>query len=258
MEGIEMRKKRDWKKIISIMVLTSFIAPIGYLCYKIATTTNEVLPNSDEFRVRSDYVLMLLQCLLGIIAMEIPSLLSKKFKWEIPNTVYYFYVIFLYAAIFLGEVRNYYYRFPYWDLLLHTSSGTMIGFLGFSIVDILNRESDKVNLNAFFVAFFAFCFAMTLGSVWEIYEFVSDSFLGTNMQKYALETGILLQGQNALTDTMEDIIVDGIGALAASTIGYISIKYKSNFLNKLKIKIRKKEQTNEREKGGTDETAHLK
>lgn len=159
---MQKNKKRNWKKIISISVLISFIAPIGYLCFKIATTTNNVLPNSEETRVRSDYILMLFQCLLGIIAMEIPSLLSRRFKWEIPNTVYYFYVIFLYAAIFLGEVQNFYYKFKYWDLILHTSSGIMIGFLGFSIVDMLNRETEKVNLNAFFVAFFAFCFAMTL------------------------------------------------------------------------------------------------
>ncbi len=78
------------------------------------------------------------------------------------------------------------------------------------------------------------------------------------MQKYALENGISLLGKDALSDTMEDIIVDGIGALLASMIGYISIKYKFNLLNGLKIRIKKKEQTNEERKGGTDETAHLK
>ena len=143
----------------------------------------------------------------------------------------------LYAAIFLGEVRNFYYRFEYWDLILHTFSATMMGFFGFSLVEMLNRENENVNLNAFFVAFFAFCFAMTIGSVWEIYEFVSDGLLKTNMQKYALETGIVLQGRNALSDTMEDIIVDAVGALVASTIGYISIKYKFTFLNKPNKKI---------------------
>jgi uncharacterized membrane protein YjdF len=252
-------KKRDWKKILAALVLFSFIAPIGFLIYKISTTTNDVIPNSGEVRVRSDYVLMLLQCVLGIIAMAIPSVLQKKFKLEIPTAMYYFYVLFLYAAIFLGEVRNFYYRFQYWDLILHTLSGTMIGFLGFSVVDILNKENDKVSLDPFFVAFFSFCFAMTLGGIWEIYEFVSDGLLGTNMQKFALESGIVLQGRDALSDTMEDIIVDGIGALVASTLGYISIKYKFTFLNWFKIKSNKKQETNEKKiTGGTDETAHLK
>lgn len=237
------KKQRDWKKIISIIVLISFIAPIGFLIYKIATTTNEFVPDSDDTRIRSDYVLMLLQCLLGIVAMGIPSFLKKRFKWEIPNIIYYFYVLFLYAAIFLGEVRNFYYKYKYWDLILHTFSATMMGFFGFSLVEMLNKEDENVNLNAFFVAFFAFCFAMTIGSVWEIYEYASDTLLGTNMQKYALEAGVLLQGNEAVSDTMEDIIVDGLGALVASTIGYISMKYKFTFLNLLKIKIKRNKET---------------
>lgn len=252
------KKKRDWKKIISWSVLISFIAPIGYLAYRIVTTTNDVIPNSEDVRVRSDYVLMLLQCLLGILAMCIPSVLRKKFRIELPNNMYYGYVIFLYAAIFLGEVQDFYYRFKYWDLILHTFSATMVGFFGFSLVDILNNETENVNLNAFFIAFFAFCFAMTIGATWEIYEFASDNILGTNMQKYALKSGVQLQGRDALSDTMEDIIVDAIGALAASTIGYISIKYKFTFLNSWKVKFYKKHETEAKIKGGTDETAHLK
>lgn len=251
-------KNKNWKKIISIFVMASFIIPIGFLSYKIATTTNDIVPGSEEIRVRSDYVLMLLQCLLGIVAMGIPSYLNKKFSIEIPNKMYYFYILFLYAAIFLGEIRSYYYRYEYWDLILHALSGTMIGFLGFSVVDILNRENEHVNLDPFFVAFFAFCFAMMLGGVWEVYEFISDGVLGTNMQKFAIEGGAVLQGREAVLDTMEDIIVDGIGAIVASTVGYLSIKYDFSFLNSLKIRFRKKTEEKEEVRGGTDETAHLK
>ena len=232
-----MKKKSNLKKIISIAVLVSFIAPIGFLTFKICTTSNELLPDNTDGRVRSDYVLMLVEWFLGIIAMWLPSLITKKFRLEIPNKMYYFYVIFLYAAIFLGEIQNFYYKYKYWDLILHTLSGTMIGFLGFSIVDILNNENDNVTLNAFFVAFFAFCFAMTLGAIWEIYEFTNDGLLNTNMQKFALQNGNLLVGRNAVIDTMEDLIVDGIGALFASTLGYISIKYDTDFLKQLRIKI---------------------
>ena len=234
-EGIEMPlKNRNWKKIISVSVLISFIAPILYLVFRIATTTNDILPNSGEMRVRSDYVLMLVQCLLGIIAMAIPSFLSRKFKWEIPNVMYYFYVFFLYAAIFLGEIQNFYYRFKYWDLILHTLSGTMIGFLGFSVIDMLNRENENVNLNAFFVAFFAFCFAMTLGGIWEVYEFASDGILGTNMQKYALESGIELQGRDAISDTMEDIIVDSVGS---KLFGRHKICFRRNLRRRRNVQI---------------------
>ena len=115
----------------------------------------------------------------------------------------------------------------------------MIGFIGFSIVDILNKENSNVQLNPFFVAFFAFCFAMSLGTIWEIYEFLCDGFLKTNMQKYSLESGINLIGREALSDTMHDIIVDSIGALVTSTIGYLSIKYDRSILKKVLIKLKK-------------------
>ena len=254
------KKKRDWKKIISRFVFYSFAIPIGYLVYKIATTSNAVVVNDLENRVKSDYILMLIQCLLGIIAMGMPGMITKRFKLEIPNTVFYFYLIFLWAAIFLGEVQNFYYRFKYWDLILHTLSGGMIGFIGFSFVDILNNENEHVQLNPFFVAFFAFCFAMALGAIWEIYEFLCDGFLRTNMQKFALESGIKLIGRDAVSDTMWDLIVDSLGALVASIIGYISIRYNKEYLNKFLIKFMKdkKEVKSSKEKGGTDETAHLK
>ena len=116
----------------------------------------------------------------------------------------------------------------------------MIGFIGFSLIDILNKDNEKVTLSPFFVAFFAFCFAITVGVVWEFYEFTSDGLLGTNMQKYKLKDGTELVGKEALQDTMEDLIVDAVGAFSASTIGYISLKYKKGWLNDLRIKIRSK------------------
>lgn len=234
-----MNKKRDWKKIISGIVLLSFIIPMGFLIFRIITTPNIAILNDPDNRVKSNYILMLLQCLLGIFAMCFPSIISKKFKLEIPNTVFCFYLVFLWASIFLGEVQNFYYKFKYWDLILHTLSGIMIGFIGFSIVDILNNENEHVSLNPFFVAFFAFCFAIALGVVWEIYEFFCDGFIKTNMQKYALESGIKLIGRDAVSDTMGDLIVDGIGSLVASIIGYISIKYDKSYLNTFLIKLRK-------------------
>mgnify|MGYP003318671623 CR=1 FL=1 len=101
------KKKRNWKKIISIFVMVSFIVPIGFLSYKIATTTNDIVPGSGEIRVRSDYVLMLLQCLLGIVAMGIPSYLNKKFSIEIPNKMYYFYILFYNnISYIIKEMKN--------------------------------------------------------------------------------------------------------------------------------------------------------
>ena len=234
-------------KIFSTIVLISFIAPIGFLIYKISTTSNVLSEADIDGRVRSDYILMLLQCILGIFAIFLPSILSKKFKLEILDKMYYLYVLFLYAAIFLGEVQGFYYNIPYWDTILHAFSGVMIGFIGFSLVDILNNENERVTLSPFFIAFFAFCFAIQVGVIWEFYEYTSDGIFGTNMQKYKLRIGTELIGRDALQDTMEDLIVDTLGAFVASGIGYISLKYKKGWLNDLRIKMHKNKE-NEVEK----------
>jgi uncharacterized membrane protein YjdF len=148
------------------------------------------------------------------------------------------YAVFLYCAIYLGEVRDFYYRVPHWDTILHIFSGAALGALGLSVVSLLNQsEAITVSLSPVFVALFAFCFALSLGVVWEIYEFIIDGLLHTNAQKYALESGEPLIGQAALMDTMKDLIVDGVGAFVISTIGYVSLKYKKGWLERLLIKL---------------------
>ena len=204
-----MKKKKNLTKIITNLVLASFIIPLGFIVYKIITSPVTNGSHILNVKVKSDYVLMLIQCLLGIVALFIPNIISKKKKIEIPNIMYLVYVIFLYAAIFLGEVRDFYYRVPHWDTILHTFSGAGIGALGFSVVSLLNKNEDiKFSLSPFFVSLFAFCFAVTMGAFWEVYEFSFDGFLGLNMQKFALENGTLLIGRAALADTMKVMIVD--------------------------------------------------
>ena len=233
-------KERDWKSIIGKFVLISFVAPLAFIIYKIIVSpaTNEA--NIEGIRVKADYVLMLTQCILGIIAFFLPNIINKKTKIVIPSNMYIAYILFLYGAVFLGEVRDYYYRVPHWDMILHTCSGAMLGALGFSVVNILNKnEKVHVKLSPGFVAFFAFAFAITLGVVWEIYEFLADGALGLNMQKFALRDGTGLIGRDAVVDTMQDLIVDSIGAFVISFIGYISLKYKKGWIEKLLIRIKK-------------------
>ena len=239
MKKLKEETKQKIGKVLTIAVMMSFIAPLGFLIYRIVTTSNVIDENSVDGRVRSDYILMLLECILGIFAIVLPSILTKKFRVEIPDKIYYLYLIFLYAAIFLGEVQDFYYSIPYWDTILHTFSGVMIGFIGFSLIDILNNENERVTLSPFFIAFFAFCFAIQVGVIWELYEFTSDGVFGTNMQKFKLRDSTELVGRTALEDTMEDLIVDGIGAFVASSIGYISLKYKKGWINDLRIKLKK-------------------
>ena len=173
----------------------------------------------------ADYVLMILQCLLGVIVLHIPSLLSRKMHFILPKALFYMYLFFLYCAIFLGEVKSFFYAVPHWDVILHAMSSLMTGFFGVMVISILNRDKHVVmRLSPFFVALFSFSFAVMLGAMWEIYEFVFDGLLGLNMQKFILADGTVLAGHEALADTMKDIIVDSIGALIASVFGYIAAK----------------------------------
>jgi len=233
-------EKRNWKEIIGKFVLISFVAPIAFIIYKIIVSPETNTENIEGMRIKADYVLMLFQCILGIAGFFLPNIISKRTKIVIPSKMYIAYILFLYGAVFLGEVRNYYHRVPHWDTMLHTLSGAMFGALGFSVVNILNKnEKVHVKLSPIFVALFSFLFAVTLGVMWEIFEYSVDGILGVNMQKFALENGTQLMGRLAVIDTMQDLIVDSIGAFVMSIIGYISLKHKKGWVEKLLIKIKK-------------------
>ena len=191
-----------------------------------------VAPSSDGIiRVKGDYILMLMSCILGAVAMMLPGFLIRRVNLNIPSFMIVVYALFLYCAIYLGEVRSFYYMVPHWDTILHCFSGIGLGALGFSVVSLLNNsESITFRLSPVFVALFAFCFALALGVVWEIFEFTMDRLMLTNMQKHTLENGVQLVGQGALLDTMKDLIVDASGAFFISTVGYVSLKYDKKWL----------------------------
>lgn len=236
-----MKKKINWQKLLSYFVLITLISTTIFLIFEIKDAPTVADSTESFVRLKSDYALMLSQCILGIVAMLLPGMLENKLKIAIPSYMLILYTIFLYAAIYLGEVRSFYYNVPNWDNILHTFSGAMIGALGFSIVTLLNRtEKVPIVLSPLFVALFSFCFAVTLGVVWEFYEFTFDGILGLNMQKFALENGTQLIGRAALTDTMVDLFVDAVGAFIMSVIGYISLRYNKGWIEKLQVRSTKK------------------
>ena len=225
-------KKEDhsakWKDRVGQIVLILLGISVIYAVYMLFTAPSGVPDNGFE-KVKSDYVLTLLQCLAGVIVMFIPSVIEKKFSVDIPDVMEMLYFVFLFCAIYLGEVRDFYYRVPSWDLILHMFSGAMLGALGFVLVSFFN-DSEKVNmqLSPIFVTLFAFCFALAAGTLWEIYEFLADGLLGTNMQKFITADREVLVGRDALADTMEDLIVDALSSLAVCIIGFFTLKKKVN------------------------------
>lgn len=213
-------------QVARIVQLVLFVTLVGSVVYTAVHLSWAPDASADPaVRVRSDYVLMLIQCAGGLVVMFLPAIVHRRLAISVPSAMQIAYFVFLYAAIYLGEVRSFYYRFPFWDSILHFFSGVMLGALGFFLVQLLNgAEHRRVTLSASFVAFFAFCFAVACGAVWEIYEFTIDGLFGTNMQKVITDTGQVLAGRDALTDTMTDLVLDTIAALTVSVVGYVLLR----------------------------------
>ena len=234
--GMIMKKLFNSKTLVRFVFCT-FLASTVYIVIRLIMAPSGPASPEQDFVVKSDYALMLLQCVLGLAVMLLPGILQRKAKLAIPSGMVIAFAVFLFCAIYLGEVHYFYFRIPHWDTMLHTFSGFALGAIGLSIVGLLNKsESVPISLSPAFVAIFAFCFAVTIGVVWEIYEFTVDAAAGLNMQKYALESGEILVGHAALADTMKDLIVDSLGALAVSIVGYVSMKRKDGWLERMQIR----------------------
>lgn len=235
MKPLSSDTKNKLNKVLLGIILFSFLGSAIFVVVKLIISPN--LSSDLGVRSKSDYILMLLQCLLGIVAMLIPSFISKTIKITIPSKMILCYALFLYCAIYLGEVHSFYYAVPFWDMILHAFSGMMLGALGYSLLSILNNSKRvPVNLSPAFVLIFTVCFAVTVGVLWEVYEFLMDFIFKTNMQKFATYNGTVLSGNAALQDTMKDLIVDFVGAFLVAIVGFISQKTKKNYLKDFELK----------------------
>ena len=195
-------------------------------------------------------------CALTLLLLVIPSFVQVTFKVELPTTLEIIILVFIFAAEILGEISEFYLMFPFWDTVLHTMNGFLAAAIGFSLVDLLNRSERTVfNLSPLFTAIVAFCFSMTIGVLWEFFEFGMDLIGGYDMQKdtvihmirsvtldpagrnvpYVLDgiTETAVNGKElglggyldiGLIDTMEDLIVNFIGAFLFSVIGFFYVK----------------------------------
>jgi len=220
------------------IVLVTLVGSAVYSAARIGAAPALPAPGVNYVKLKSDYTLMLVECILGIVVIFLPSMTERVWHIAIPSFMFIAFVIFLYAAIYLGEIRSFYYKVKNWDTVLHAFSAFMLGSLGFSIVNLLNDlEKVRIRMSSLFVAFFAFFFAIALGVLWEIYEYSFDGILGLNMQKYAMDDGTLLVGRAALQDTMKDLIIDAISALAASVVGYFSIRRDPEWIKRITIRV---------------------
>lgn len=157
--------------------------------------------------------------LLAFVFILSTFFFQKKFDIRIPPELEIAIVVFIYGSIYLGEISGFYTRFFWWDALLHTISGFVLGIVGFGVLYVLYKNNKLIAAPSL-VIFLVFCFAMTIGVIWEMFEFLMDTLVGLNMQRR--ETGVI--------DTMYDFIANSIGAGVASVLGYLYLKKGESFL----------------------------
>ena len=207
--------------------------------------------------IRSEYESAFI-CLLVLVLFMLPFFIQQNFGIELPSTLEIIILLFIFAAEILGELECYFITFPYWDSMLHTTTGFLCAATGFALIDILKGNSRiKFELSPIYVALAAFCFSMTVGVLWEFFEFGMDRLFHMDMQKDTVVssitsvmldptnknipvtidgiTSVTVNGQElgfggyldiGLYDTMEDLFVNFIGAVVFSTIGYFYIKHR--------------------------------
>lgn len=208
-------------------------------------------------------------CALTLVLFLIPIIIDKKLNIKLPNTLEIIIFLFIFSAEILGEVQNFYGIFKYWDTILHTINGFLCAAIGFSMIDILNRSNKfHTKMTPVFVALVAFCFSMTIGVLWEFFEYGMDKTLLTDMQKDRIVStissvtlnkegknepvviknidkidifSINKDGQELITtvnggyldvginDTMKDLFVNFIGAVVFSVIGLLYIKNRDEY-----------------------------
>lgn len=202
-------------------------------------------------------------CLLSLALFTIPTFIEDKLKISIPTVLESIIYLFIFSAEILGEINNFYGTIPHWDTILHTLNGFLAAGIGFSLIDILNENSKHINLSPLFVAIIAFSFSMTIGVLWEFFEYGADRYLNLDMQKDRIVSKmssveldptksnkailvkdiqstqintkngtVIIDGgylDIGINDTMKDLFVNFIGAICFSFIGYLYVQNRDKY-----------------------------
>ncbi len=223
-------------------------------------------------------------CGLVLVLFLLPAFLERRLRIDIPTPMEIIILLFIFAAEILGELQSYYIHIPYWDTILHTANGFICAAFGFALVDILTRnKQEKFRLSPLYMAIAAFCFSMTVGVLWEFFEYGMDTLFHMDMQKDTIIhtiptvtldptasnqvvlldniTSVVVNGKDlglggyldiGLHDTMQDLFVNFIGAVLFSIIGFVYIKRRGRGLAGQFIPVLTEEVANEQDENPTD------
>ena len=249
---ISYEESKHWRHIQNKKVILTI-----YLVLRILVVATMV---AQFFNGNYENVML---CVLTLVLFMLPIFCERRLHIDLPDTLEVIVLLFIFSAEILGEIQEFYILIPGWDTVLHTLNGFLCAAIGFSIVNILNGDKHtSMHLSPFYMAVTAFCFSMTIGVLWEFFEWGMDNLVGLDMQKDTVLTGfntVMLdpQGRNVayhvrnvtdtilvfadgstmsmglggyldigLMDTMKDLLVNLIGAVVFSFFGYFYVKSK--------------------------------
>ena len=249
---ISYEESKHWRHIQNKKVILTI-----YLVLRILVVATMV---AQFFNGNYENVML---CVLTLVLFMLPSFCERRLHIDLPDTLEVIVLLFIFSAEILGEIQEFYILIPGWGTVLHTLNGFLCAAIGFSIVNILNEDKrTSMHLSPFYMAVTAFCFSMTIGVLWEFFEWGMDNLAGLDMQKDTVLTGfntVMLdpQGRNVayhvrnvtdtilvfadgstmsmglggyldigLMDTMKDLLVNLIGAVVFSFFGYFYVKSK--------------------------------
>lgn len=249
---ISYEESKHWRHIQNKKVILTI-----YLVLRILVVATMV---AQFFNGNYENVML---CVLTLVLFMLPSFCERRLHIDLPDTLEVIVLLFIFSAEILGEIQEFYILIPGWDTVLHTLNGFLCAAIGFAIVNILNGDKHtSMHLSPFYMAVTAFCFSMTIGVLWEFFEWGMDNLVGLDMQKDTVLTGfntVMLdpQGRNVayhvrnvtdtilvfadgstmsmglggyldigLMDTMKDLLVNLIGAVVFSFFGYFYVKSK--------------------------------
>ena len=172
------RKSKDWFNIEYRRVQNKKLVVTVYVLLRLSVI---VMLVAQMFNGNFENVYT---CILALLLFSLPSLIERRLHIDLPDTLEIIILLFIYAAEILGEIQEYYVIIPFWDDILHTLNGFLFAAVGFSLVNILNRNKRvMLELSPFYMAVMAFCFSMTIGVLWEFFEWGVDTFMAKDMQK---------------------------------------------------------------------------
>lgn len=217
--------KTKSEKTVLLMYISLRVICLLLLVYTIIKVIFEKVDEYDSI-----YTIIGINTLGCLIISFAPSIIEKKWKIDIPNFIEVLFIIFCTGTFIIGESFGLYRMTTWWDAIMHTLSGSLITIFSFYLLDLLEKTNHlKLQTKPILFLFVVFCITNTIGVFWEIFEYLVDTFTGSNMQRYFNDIEqVDFIGQAALVDTMEDFILNSIGSLLIIIPGFFYLKKKKD------------------------------